>query len=112
MMRFLIGMKMEKPMEMAMDLSYRLLGIKVEALPSIKYRRTPARSGVLISELNRNSYLAQIGVETGDVIRQMDEMTISSVKDYQKAIVKYHQKSSIVLLLQRGDQGYYIPIKL
>ena len=100
------------PMEMAMDLSYRLLGIKVEPLPSIKYRRTPARSGVLISELNRNSYLAQIGVEPGDVIRQMDEMTIGSVKDYQKAIVKYHQKSSIVILLQRGDQGYYIPIKL
>jgi Do/DeqQ family serine protease len=101
------------PIEMAMGLSYRLLGVKVEALNKKKhYRRTTARKGVVISELNRNSYLAQIGVEPGDVIRQIDEMTIHSVQDYQKAIVKYHQKSSIVILLQRGDQGYYIPIKL
>jgi Do/DeqQ family serine protease len=102
------------PLDMAMDLSYRLLGIKVEGLNYQKRynRRNSARIGVVISALNRNSYLAQIGVEPGDVIRQMDEMSIHSVKDYQKAIVKYHQKSSIVILLQRGDQGYYIPIKL
>ena len=32
--------------------------------------------------------------------------------DFKKAIVKYRQRSSVVILLQRGDQGYYITVRL
>ena len=32
--------------------------------------------------------------------------------DFKKAIVKFRRKNSVVLLLQRGDQGYYITINL
>ena len=102
------------PIEMAMDLAYKRIGIKVEELSIIKrfkYKKTAAE-GVLISELDPQSYLASIGVLRGDIIRQLDEMIIRNTDDFKKAIIKYHRKTSLVILLQRGDQGYYITVKL
>ncbi|UCF91400.1 MAG: Do family serine endopeptidase [Desulfobacterales bacterium] len=102
------------PLELAADLAYRLLGIKVEELSAQNHLpyRTTAREGVVIAEINRESYLARIGARPGDVIRQIDDYEIRNHEDFKKAIVKYRQKNSVVLLLQRGDQGYYISVTL
>jgi Do/DeqQ family serine protease len=102
------------PMEKAPALSYRLLGIRTEDLtPGSRVRfKIAADSGALISELNPQSYLAQIGARSGDVIRRINEVPINNSKDFNEAIVKYRHKKSIIVLLQRGDQGYYITIEL
>jgi Do/DeqQ family serine protease len=102
------------PKELAMDLAYNLLGIAVENL-SIKNRyryKTDAREGVVISDLHPQSYLARIGASPGDIVRQMNDITINNIKDFDKAIIKYRQKSSVVILLQRGNQLYNITVKL
>jgi S1-C subfamily serine protease len=67
---------------------------------------------VAITDLLRQSYLAQIGARPGDIIRQIDEMTITDVNDFNKAVIKYRTKSSVVILLQRQSQLYYITVKL
>jgi Do/DeqQ family serine protease len=102
------------PIELAEDLALRLLGVRVENLTAKKrrYYKNPARSGVMISEVDEKSYLARIGARPGDVIRKMDDYTIKDIEDFKKAIIKYRQKNSIVLLLQRGDQGYYITVNI
>jgi S1-C subfamily serine protease len=102
------------PIEMAEDLAYRLMGIKVEDLTRKKRKayRIYAREGVVISKIKKNSYLDQIGAEPGDVIRQLDDFTIQTSKDFKKAVIKSRLKNSIVLLLQRGEQGYYITVTL
>ncbi len=102
------------PLEMAEDLAFRLLGIKVEDLTKKKRNayRIYAREGVVISKIKKNSYLDQIGAQPGDVIRQIDDFTIQTNKDFKKAIIKSRRKNSIVLLLQRGEQGYYITVTL
>ena len=102
------------PKEKASALGYRLLGIRTEDLtPGSRVRfNIAADSGAVISELNPQSYLAQIGAKSGDVIRRINEVPISSSKDFNEAIVKYRHKKSIIVLLQRGDQGYYITIEL
>ena len=102
------------PIELAEDLAFRLLGIKVANL-SAKTRkryRIQSRKGVVIFEINKNSYLASIGARPGDVIRKIDDYAITNTEDFKKAIIKYRQKNSVVLLLRRGDQGYYITINL
>ncbi|MBW1698503.1 MAG: Do family serine endopeptidase [Deltaproteobacteria bacterium] len=102
------------PEQLAMALAQRLLGVRVEDL-SRKIRRRfsiPAKEGVVITELNSRTYLARIGVRPGDVIRQMDEIVIKNTADFKKAIVKYRKKSSVVLLVQRGNQLYYITVNL
>jgi serine protease Do len=102
------------PEKLARELAFKLLGIKVENLSLTKrfQYKTSAKTGVVISEVNRQSYLARIGVKPGDIIRQIDEMTVSSVKEFEKAVVKYRHKKSVVILLQRSDQSYYITVKL
>ncbi|MGW8301279.1 MAG: Do family serine endopeptidase, partial [Desulfobacterales bacterium] len=102
------------PMEMADDLALRLMGIRVEDLTSQNRRdyRISVRQGVVISEIDGRSDLAKIGARPGDVIRQIDDAAIVNKDDFKKAIVKYRQRSSVVILLQRGDQGYYITLKL
>ncbi len=102
------------PKELALDLAYDLLGISVEDL-SLKNRYTYkalAKQGVLISEVNRQSYLAHIGAKPGDVVRQIDDIPIKNIKDFEKAIIKYRQKNSLVVVLQRGDQLYNVTVKL
>lgn len=102
------------PMEKATALGYRLLGIRTEDLtPANRIRfQVTADSGAMISELNPQSFLAKIGAKSGDVIRRINEVPITNGKDFNTSIVKYRHKKSIILLLQRGDQGYYITVEL
>jgi len=102
------------PKELALDLAYDLLGISVENLTT-KNRYTYkalAKQGVLISDVNRQSFLAHIGAKPGDVIRRIDDIPIKNIKDFEQAIIKYRQKNSLVIVLQRGDQLYNITVKL
>jgi Do/DeqQ family serine protease len=102
------------PLEQAEDLAFSLLGIKVEDLTKKKRKayRIYAREGVVISKIKKNSYLYQIGAQPGDVIRQIDDYTIQTSEDFKKAVIKSRLKNSVVLLLQRGEQGYYITVTL
>ena len=102
------------PIELADDLAYHLLGIRVQDLSQKSRReyRIVARKGVMISEIKKSSDLAGIGARAGDVIRQIDDYTIDNSEDFKKAIIKFRNKRSMVLLLQRGDQGYYITVTL
>ena len=102
------------PIDLADDLAYRILGIRVNDLTKKNRQqyRINAREGVMISDLKKDSYLAGIGARPGDVIRQIDDYQIENSEDFKKAIIKFRNKNSMVLLLQRGDQGYYITVTL
>jgi S1-C subfamily serine protease len=102
------------PVERAKDLAYKLLGIKVNDLSILKrfQYKSMAKEGVVISELNKQSYLARIGVKPGDIIRQIDDIPVTNTNDFEKAVIKYRNKTSMVILLQRGNQLYNITVKL
>lgn len=91
------------PTERGADLAFRLFGVRVKNGDS---------EGALVTDINPESYLARIGARAGDVIRQIDDISVDSIDDFFRAVIKYRQKSTIVLLLQRGDQGYYITVQL
>jgi S1-C subfamily serine protease len=67
---------------------------------------------VVILKIKANSDLDRIGAKAGDVIRQIDDYTIQTSEDFKKAVIKSRRKNSVVLLLQRGEQGYYITVTL
>lgn len=91
------------PPEKAVEFGYTRIGVKVKNISG---------KGVMITDVFPGSYLAEIRVRPGDIIRRIDEMTINNVNDFQKAVIRYRNKSSVVILLQRGDQGYYITLRL
>jgi serine protease Do len=104
----------EFPIERADELAWNLLGIKVDELTPKNRRdfRIAIRDGVVISEVKNGSYLARIGARPGDVIRQIDDTSISTREEFRKTLVKSRQKNSLVLLIQRGEQGYYVTVSL
>ena len=100
------------PEDRAPSLAYRLLGIKVAEISSNKKSRQSASGGVMITEIDSKSQLARIGADRGDIIRQIDDMPIQGMSDFNKSIIKSQQKPSIVILLQRSEQLYHITVKL
>jgi Do/DeqQ family serine protease len=102
----------EFPIERADQLAWSLLGIRVESLTpkSRKDFRITAREGVLITEVRPGSQLARIAVRPGDVIRQIDDASTATHEEFRKVLVKARHKSSLVLLILRGEQGYYVTV--
>jgi len=102
------------PEKLAPKLVRRLLGVRVTELSEKGRFDRPitADTGVIISEIDQNSVLHNIGARPGDVIRKIDEIRINDPQSLYKAIVRYRWKSSVVLLLQRGNQGYYITVNI
>ena len=92
------------PAEKAPEMGYALMGIRVENFPG--------GEGVIVTRIRPESYLAQIGAESGDIIRQIGEIPVKDRTDFHKAVIKYRNRRSVVILLQRGQQAYYITVRL
>jgi serine protease Do len=89
------------PIGRAPDLAYSLLGLKVDPT---------SKEGAAVSEVKRGGFLARTGVRPGDVIRQVNEFLVRGADDFYKAVIKYREEKSVVLLLQRDNQRYYITV--
>jgi Do/DeqQ family serine protease len=100
------------PIERADQLAWSLLGVRVTDITQKNRRewRIAAREGVVISEVRAGSRLADIGARAGDVIRQIDDTGTPTHEEFRRALVKSRQKTSVVLLIQRGEQGYYVTV--
>ncbi len=98
------------PLDRALELADRTLGITVLALDESTRSRYGIRTlkGVLIVKLRRGFHLDRIGVKPGDIIRQIDEEPVENMADFKAAMVKYRNKSSLVLLILRDGNLYYI----
>jgi serine protease Do len=102
----------EFPIERADQLAWDLLGIRVEDLTpkSRKAFRIVAREGVLVTEVRPGSQLARIAVRPGDVLRQIDDAGTPTHDEFRRVLVKARHKSSLMLLIQRSEQGYYVTV--
>jgi S1-C subfamily serine protease len=101
------------PKQRASELAYRLLGVEVETLTEDRRKRYQLRSaaGVVISRIDPDCYLARIGAAPGDLIRQIDDLPVTDVADFENAVVKYRLKPSVVVQLERAGQGYYVTVR-
>ena len=91
------------PIDKAPDLAYGLLGLKVDKT---------SEGGAVVADVKQNGFLARTGVRPGDVIRQVNEFLVRDTEDFLKAVIKYREETSVVLLLQRGNQRYYITVPM
>jgi C-terminal processing protease CtpA/Prc len=82
----------------------RLLGIRV--------RNSGDGDGVVITDIAPGSFLATVGARPGDRIHRIDELPTRNVDEFERAVARYRNKRSVVILLVRGTQGYYITVRL
>jgi Do/DeqQ family serine protease len=95
-------------------LAWRRLGVKIAELDELIRRRlgVSARQGVVITAVRQGSHMDQIGVLPGDVIRQIDDLTISDAGTFITAMIKHRYKPSLIVLLQRQDSLYHLTVKM
>lgn len=98
------------PLDRALELASQRLGIEVSNIDEQTSTTDAPRAhaGVLIMKIRPGSQLDRIGVRPGDIIRQIDETRVDNISDFKAAMVKYRNRPSVVLLIQRDGRLYYI----
>ncbi len=102
------------PDVLAEELAYELLGVRVKEISAVLRRKfgIASRDGVMVTELRRGCHLYRMGVRPGDVIRKINEVVLRTVDDFKGAAIKYRHKESVVLVVQRGNDQYYVTVKV
>lgn len=73
--------------------------------------RLTTAKGMVVVEVVPNSASGRIGIKPGDVIRQMNQKPVNNEDDYNKAVAEINNPDRILLLVQRGRQGYYVTLE-
>ena len=58
-----------------------------------------------------NSVSGKIGIRSGDIIRQVNQLRIKNKKDFRAAMVKAAGRDTVLVLVQRGQNGYYVTLE-
>ena len=76
-----------------------------------KNNRLATSKGMLVVNVVPKSAGARIGISAGDIIRQVNQDRIDTEEDYNKSIADLSNPDRILLLVQRGRQGYYVTLE-
>ena len=89
----------------------KTLGISVQNLtPEIARRlRLKTEAGVLVTRVEGGSPAANAGIQTGDVIREVNRKPVKDADDLVQKIEQADQ-SSILLLVQRGQNNMFAAV--
>ncbi len=92
-----------------------ILGVELADIGRNAIRRFSLRTneGVLIHSVKNGAIAYKNGIRNGDVIRKVDDYIVKNKSSLYKALQSLkRKKSSILLLIQRGQYGYYITMNL
>lgn len=73
--------------------------------------RLGTSKGMVVTNVVPKSAGDRIGISPGDVIRQVNQDRIDTEEDYNKSIADLNNPDRILLLVQRGRQGYYVTLE-
>ena len=102
------------PSELALKLVHDRLGFTVEELNRALGRKYGLQEGeaLVISKVKKGSQAERIGLRQGDIVRGINDVTVTSEADFKEAIIKYRLKERITVLIQRGWTVYSVPFKM
>ncbi|HSF67433.1 MAG TPA: DegQ family serine endoprotease [Nitrospiraceae bacterium] len=87
---------------------HALAGVTVEDVKPGQSGRL--KSGVLVTEIEADSPAERAGVRTGDIIREINRKPVKDVKDFERLASQLSSKSSVLLLLNRGNATIFLSI--
>jgi serine protease Do len=102
------------PPERAASLALDRLGFKVKDLTSAlahKFRLAETK-GIVIVDIKKGSQAEKVGLEQGDLVRGINDATITSEEDFKEAIIRCRLDKQITVLIQRGWTVYSIPFQM
>ncbi len=68
-------------------------------------------SGVIITEVKPGSAAGEARLRTGDVIKEVNRQKVQNIRDYKQIIGKMKKDETLLLLVKRSGNTFYIAIK-
>ncbi len=101
------------PKEIAVEFARDWLGVNIKTINRnlSKQFRLVANNGVVVTKVIPQGACGKVGIQPGDVIRQVNQRTIQNEVEFNQAILEAGKRSSVVLLVQRGRYGYYVTLE-
>jgi serine protease Do len=89
-----------------------LLGLHVQELTDdiAKQLGYTGDTGVIIANVDSGSPAADIGLKRGDLIKEINRQPIESMADYNKATASVGKDDTLLLLVRRGSNTYYVVV--
>lgn len=87
---------------------HALAGITVENVR--QSGRSKASSGVVVTEIEPESQAERAGLQKGDVIREINRKPVKDVKDFERLTSQLSSRSSVLILVNRGNSAIFLSI--
>ncbi|MGB7062737.1 MAG: trypsin-like peptidase domain-containing protein [Candidatus Zixiibacteriota bacterium] len=90
------------------------LGMTVANISSaLAYRLgTNDTRGVVVAGVEKGSGAYEVGLEVGDIIRQINDQRIRNVDDYEKLANRTKNRGRLILLIERDGALYFVSLEL
>jgi serine protease Do len=105
--------EMEENVEINKSASHnKTLGIAVQNLtPDMARRlRLKSESGVVVTRVEPGSPAADAGIQTGDIIREINRKPVKDVDDLVQQLEQAKDQNNILLLVQRGQNNMFAAV--
>ena len=101
------------PIALADAIAQNWLGIRVAAIDerSLRRYRIQSRNGVMVTRVIGGSASANIGIQPGDVIRQVNGQPTRDIESFREMVVRARNFPRVQLLLYRSNQGYTLTLQ-
>jgi len=104
--------EMEEKVEVTKAPSHKSLGITVQNLtPEIaKELGLKKETGVVVTRVEPGSAAADAGIQTGDVIREVNRKPIKDVEEFSQKVEKAKGQDNVLFLIQRGQTNLFAAV--
>ena len=104
--------EMEEKVEVTKAPSHKSLGITVQNLtPEIaKGLGLKKETGVVVTRVELGSPAENAGIQTGDVIREVNRKPIKDVEDFVQKVEKAKGPDNVLFLVQRGQNNLFAAV--
>ncbi len=91
----------EFPTKLVDQLAWNRLGLRV---------KPGGRGGMVITAVRPGSSAARVGLEPGDAVARLNNVTLGSGDAFRDALIAARGSRTVLLVVQRGNNGYYITL--
>jgi serine protease Do len=86
------------------------LGLRVSELTAEMADRLnlPDTEGIIVTEVASQSKAAEAGIQIGDIIKEINNLSVKSIKDFTTLIKETKPEESIRMLIKRRNAGFVV----
>lgn len=69
-------------------------------------------AGVVVTDVKMDSLAMNVGIQRGDILKEVNGTRIAKVEDYEKALAAAKKDKVLRLLIKHGESSRYVAIKM